>query len=81
MDDESSRFTLYCFSSAKALPLVEGDNYSPLLEYLRRLDIFGFSPPINMIVDVPILVTEDNRAGHHRVRKIPLLSINLDVSG
>jgi len=39
-DAESSWFALYCFSSAKALPPAEGDNYSPLPEaagYFRFL--------------------------------------------
>ena len=81
-DAESSWFTLYCFSSAKALPPAEGDNYSPLPEGLRRLDIFDFSPPpINTVPDVPILVTEGDLADRHGARKISLISSNLDVSG
>jgi hypothetical protein len=36
-DAESSRFALYCFSSAKALPPAEGDNYS--------LNSFDLLPP------------------------------------
>jgi hypothetical protein len=87
-DAESSRFALYYFSSAKALPPAEGDNYSPLPEGLRRLDIFDFSPPldflsapINTVAEVPILLTEDNAADRHGARKISLISSNLDVSG
>ena len=81
-DAESSRFALYCFLSAKALPPVEGDNYSPLPEGLQRLDIFDFSPPpIDTVSDIPVLVTEDNLADHHGARKISLISSNLDVSG
>jgi hypothetical protein len=81
-DAESSRFALYCFSSAKALPPAEGDNYSPLPEGLRRLDIFDFSSaPINTVLDVPILVTEDDPADRHGARKISLISSNLDDSG
>ena len=81
-DAESSRFALYCFLSAKALPPVEGDNYSPLPEGLQRLDIFDFSPPpIDTVSDIPVLVTEDNLADHHGTRKISLISSNLDVSG
>ena len=81
-DAESSWFALYCFSSAKALPPAEGDNYSPLPEGLRRLDIFDFSPPpINTVPDVPILVTEDDPADRLGARKISLISSNLDVSG
>ena len=81
-DAESSRFALYCFSSAKVLPSAEGDNYSPLPEGLRRLDIFDFSPPaIDTVADVPILLTEDNVADHYGARKISLISSNLDVSG
>jgi len=79
-DAESSRFALYCFSSAKALPPAEGDNYSPLPEDLRRLDIFDFSPPpLNTVADVPILVTEDNPGDRHGARKISLISGNVDL--
>jgi hypothetical protein len=78
-DAESSRFALYYFSSAKALPPAEGDNYSPLPEGLRRLDIFDFSPPpIDTVADVPIPATEDNPADRHGARKISLILSNLD---
>ena len=81
-DAESCRFAGYCFSSARALPPAEGDNYSLLPEGLRRLDIFDFSPlPINTAADVPILANEDNPATRHGMRKISLISSNLDVSG
>ena len=81
-DAELSRFALYCFSSAKALPRAEGDNYSPLPEGLQRLDIFDFSlPAINTVVDVAILVTEDDPADCHEARKMSLISSNPDVSG
>ena len=81
-DAESSRFTLYCFSSAKALPPAERDNYS-LPEDLQRLHIFVFSPPPNntVVVDTPILVTEDNHADRHGAREISLRSSDPDVSG
>ena len=81
-DAESSRFALYCFSSTKVLPAAEGDNYSPLPEGVRRLDIFDFSSaPIDTAPDVPILVTEDDPADRHGARKMSLISSNLDVSG
>ena len=81
-DAESSRFALYCFSTANVLPPAEGDNYSPLPEGLRRLDIFDFSSaPINTVADVPTLVTEDSAADCYGVTKISLISSNLDVSG
>jgi hypothetical protein len=77
-DAESSRFALYYFSSAKALPLAEGDNYSPLPEDLQRLNIFDLSPPANnTVADVPILLTEDDPADRHGERKISLISSNL----
>jgi hypothetical protein len=81
-DAESSRFALYYFSSAKALPPAEGDNYSPLPEGLQRLDIFDFSlPAINTVADALILVTGDDPADRHGARKISLISSNLDVTG
>ena len=80
-DAESSRFALYCFSSAKALPFSGENNYSPLPEDLQRLDIFDFSPPpINTVVDGLILVTEDKRADRHGARKISLISSNRAIS-
>lgn len=80
-DAELSRFALYFFSSARALPPAEGNNYFPLPEGLRRLDIFDFSPaPINTTADIPILVTEDISADGHGGRKISLISSNLEIS-
>jgi hypothetical protein len=80
-DAESSRFALYCFSSAEALPPAEGNNYSPLPEGLRRLDIFDFlPPPIDMVADVPIPATEGDPADRHGARKFSLILSNLDVS-
>ena len=79
-DAESSRFALYCFSSAKTLPPAEGNNYSPLPEGLRRLDIFDFSPPdIYTVADVPIPVTKDDPIDRHGARKISLISSNVDL--
>ena len=82
-DAESSRFAFYWFSSPKkTLPPAEGDNYSPLPEDLRRLDIFDFSlPPIKTVADVPLLVTGDYPIDLRWERKISLISNNLDDSG
>ena len=52
-DAESSRFALYWFSSAKALPPAEEDNYFLLPDGLWWLNIFDFLlPPINTTADV-----------------------------
>ena len=77
-----SRFAFYFFSSAKALPPAEGNNYSPLPQGLRRLDIFDFSPPpITTVSDVAVLVgPEDIPADRHWARRISLISGNLGVS-
>ena len=68
---ERSWFAFYCFSRAKILPSAEGNNYSPLSEGLRQLDIFDFLPtPLPTVLG-------DTLGDRHGARIISLRNPNI----